>query len=429
MRIGYVLDVFPKLSESFILNEIVELLSHNMDVQVFSVSSATEIILHDKYRHANFADGNFYFNRNYPKTFTLLMRYGLGYLIRGPIIQNPINKLRYGIVASQFREVAQKFHINLFHAHFASRAAIIAMYLSKALGVPFTFTAHANDLYGGTNTALWPAKKQLLRKLSEEAAGIVTISNYNRDFLVGIGVDQAKISLIRCGVDPNEFRRTTPYRASKQILCVARLVEKKGIRYLIEAMSYLREAHFDVRLTIVGTGPEEKTLKKLADDLKVKDRIQFLGNIPDDDLLNLYEKSSIFVLPCVIANDGDIDGIPVSLMEAMSMELPVISTVVSGIPELIRDGENGLMLKPKDSQALASSIAKLLEEPETCKRLGKEGRKTIQGRFNIKENVLLLRKFFQKCSCATATDSQIDTELAVRLNNLTNINYTFHKET
>jgi len=394
MRIGYVLSVFPKLSESFILNEITELLSHEVDIQIFSASFANEDILHDKYRNFNFVNRSFYFNKNSLKTLSLL-EHGLRYLVHPPLIQNPMSKLRCVAVTSQFMEVAQKLNINLFHAHFASESAVIAMYLSENLKIPFTFTAHAWDLYSGTNTALWPVKRQLLRKLCKEAAGIVSISNYNRDFLIRIGVDQAKINVIHCGIDPNEFQRTTPYRASKHILCVARLVEKKGIRYLIEAMHHLRKKHPDIRLTIVGTGPEGKNLKKLADSLRGKDRIRFLGNIPDNELISLYEKSSIFVLPCIVAEDGDRDGIPVALMEAMSMELPVISTPISGIPELIEDGENGLLVEPKNPVALAEAIEQLLGKPEACKRLGEQGRKTILEQFNIKKNVLSLKKFFQ----------------------------------
>jgi glycosyltransferase involved in cell wall biosynthesis len=394
MRIGYVLSVFPKLSESFILNESLELLLNDVDVQIFSVYSTTEDISHDKYRYVNFADRSYYFNKNSLETIALL-KHGLKYLLRTPLAQNPMTKIRCGIVASQFMDIAQKLRIHLFHAHFASDAAVIAMYLSRALGSPFTFTVHANDLYGGIYSISWPAKRQFLRTLGNEATGIVAISNYNRDFLVKIGINPAKISVIYCGVDPDEFRRTTPYKASKHILCVARLVEKKGIRYLIEAMSHLRKNIPDIRLTIVGTGPEEKNLKKLADSLRVKDRIQFLGNIPDNELISLYEKSSIFIVPCIVAKDGDRDGIPVALMEAMSMELPVISTPISGIPELIKDGENGLLVEPKNPVALAEAIEQLLEEPETCKRLGKQGRKTILERFNIKKNVLSLKKFFQ----------------------------------
>jgi glycosyltransferase involved in cell wall biosynthesis len=285
----------------------------------------------------------------------------------------------------------------LFHAHFASEAAEIAMSLSRDTGIPFTFTVHAYDLYQNSKTTQWFAKKELLLTLCNKAAGIVAISNYNKDFLVKLGVDESKIKVVHCGVNPDEFRRTTRYKASKQILCVARLIEKKGLRYLVEAIGYLCD-DLQVKLLIVGTGPEEQTLQTLAKQLKLNGRIQFLGDVHDADLLDLYEKSALFVLPCVISSDGDRDGIPVALMEAMSMELPVISTSISGIPELVKDGVNGLLVKPKDSRSLAAAIEKLLMDPETCERMGKDGRRTIQEQFNIKKSASALKEIFQDLS-------------------------------
>jgi glycosyltransferase involved in cell wall biosynthesis len=163
---------------------------------------------------------------------------------------------------------------------------------------------------------------------------------------------------------------------------------------LIEALSHLKN-RFEATLSIVGTGPDEGTLKQLANTLGVSNRINFLGDVTDAQLIALYENSSIFVLPCVVSSDGDRDGIPVALMEAMSMELPVVSTDVSGIPELVKDGKNGLLVKQKDSKFLSDAIESLLNSPETCKRFGKEGRKTIMQEFDIHKNALAMRYFFQ----------------------------------
>jgi colanic acid/amylovoran biosynthesis glycosyltransferase len=393
MRIGYVLNFFPKLSESFILNEISELLINAVDIQVLSVSSAEENILHDKYGYGNFTQRSYYFDKNM-KTSDLLRRSDLKYLLKRPIFQNPLTKLRHGIITTQFTEISKGLNIDMLHSHFASDAATVAMSLSEELGIPFTFTAHAYDLYRETKTLKWFAKKEFLLNLCSKASGIVAISNYNRDFLIRIGVNESKINVVHCGVDPDEFRRTTPFKVSNQILCVARLIEKKGLKYLLEAMGYLSD-DLRVKLLIVGTGPEEQILKDLADQPKLKARIQFLGDVHDVDLLELYEKSALFVLPCVISSDGDRDGIPVALMEAMSMEIPVISTSISGIPELVKDGENGLLVKPNDSRSLAFAIEKLLREPETCEKLGKEGRQTIQEKFNIKKSSLALKGIFE----------------------------------
>jgi colanic acid/amylovoran biosynthesis glycosyltransferase len=398
LTIGYVLSVFPKLSESFVLNEINTLLNQGIDVRILSTFPCKDEILHDKFKLENFANRTSYWNPNPTNWLSFLNQYSLRFAIRTPIIQKPTAKLRCAIFSSKFIKISRQLNVDLFHSHFASEAAISAMYLSKELGIPFTLTVHAFDLYRGSKSVFWFSKKQLLLKLCREALAIVAISNYNRKFLMDIGVNQTKINVIHCGIDPNKFRRTILYRVSKQILCVARLIEKKGIRYLLEAIGQI-SSDSDLKLIIVGTGPEEKNLKELAASLGVEKKVQFLGDINDPDLLNLYERSSIFVLPCIISADGDRDGIPVALMEAMSMELPVISTNVSGIPELVKDGENGLLVKPKDSKDLCLAIQKLLKEPETCKRFGKEGRRTIIERFNIEKNASDLRRIFHLYSC------------------------------
>jgi glycosyltransferase involved in cell wall biosynthesis len=397
MRVGYVLQAFPKLSESFVLGEVSELLNDGVNVQVLSATRPNGKIVHDKYGCYDYNQRSHYYKQGSVQPFELLNSRGVSCLLSRPVFQNPKNKLRCKLIAEYFSSISKKLNVDLFHAHFASEAAEIAMSLSQDTGIPFTFTVHAYDLYQNSKTVHWFAKKELLLTLCNEAAEIVAISNYNKAFLCKLGVDESKIKVVHCGVDPDEFRRTTPYKASKQILCVARLTEKKGLRYLIEALGYLSKES-STKLLIVGTGPEEQTLRHLINQPKLKGRIQFLGDVHDNELLDLYEKSALFVLPCVVSSDGDRDSIPVALIEAMSMELPVISTSVSGIPELVKDGENGLLVKPKDSQSLAAAIEKLLYDPETCERMGKEGRKTIQDQFNIKKSASALKEIFQDVS-------------------------------
>ena len=393
MRVGYVLQAFPKLSESFVLGEISELLNAGVDIKILSVARPTGKIIHDKYGCNDYPQRSHYFTGNKMQLVQSSPR-RLSCLLKGPVLQNPGRKLRRKLIADYFAAASKKPDVDLFHAHFASEAAEIAMFLSEDQGLPFTFTAHAYDLYKNSETIQWFAKKELLLTLCNKAAGIVAISNYNKDFLGRLGIDESKIYVVHCGVDLEEFRRKTRYKASKQILCVARLTEKKGLRYLIEAVGYL-SGELEVKLSIVGTGPKEQALKDLAKQLKLNSRIQFLGDVHDADLLDLYEKSALFVLPCVTASDGDRDGIPVALMEAMSMELPVISTLVSGIPELVKDGANGLLVKPKDPQSLAAAIQKLLMDPEACERMGKDGRRTVQEQFNVKKSASALKEIFQ----------------------------------
>jgi len=253
------------------------------------------------------------------------------------------------------------------------------------LDIPFTFTKHTPINLSNS-----------LTKLCEKAAGVVTISEFNRKVLVQTGVDPQKISVIHCGVRTNKFKRACLYDPSKKsVLSVCRLVEKKGIKYLIKAIALVRQKH-DVRLRIVGSGPEEEELRNITSKMGLNDVIEFVGNITDEQLVDLYLSSSIFVLPCVFAANGDVDGIPVSVMEAMATGLPVISTTVSGIPELVEDHQNGLLVKPKEPIELAKSINRLLDDPTMCRVYGEKGIQTVQKHFNVKQTSLSLKKFFEE---------------------------------
>lgn len=392
MEIVYLLNFFPKLSESFILNEINLLSKIGVNINVLATSSIKGELFHDNYQYERKV---YYYERKRARVLDLFNRQNLSHLVNSPALVNPKINLYCGLVAQQFTEVAKEFNNDLLHSHFASNATLIEMSVSRNLKVPFTFTVHASDLYRGTETSSWLTKKRFLSKLGSKASGIVAISDYNRNFLIDkVGVDAEKVQVIHCGIDSKVFNRATPYEPSKRILCVGRLIEKKGIKYLIEAMAHLKN-RFEVTLSIVGTGPDEAMLKQLADGLGVSSSIKFLGDISDTKLIALYENSGIFVLPCIISFDGDRDGIPVALMEAMSMGLPVISTDVSGIPELVKNGKNGLLVKQKDSKLLADAIESLLNSPETCKQFGEEGRKTIIQEFDIEKNAFILRRFFQ----------------------------------
>ena len=146
---------------------------------------------------------------------------------------------------------------------------------------------------------------------------------------------------------------------------------------------YLNPDADELRNVIVGTGPLTYYLHKLARDLKIEENVQFKGDVSDPDLMQYYEEADMFILPCIIADNGDLDGIPVAIMEAMAMELPVVSTMVSGIPELVEDGISGILVSPKDDKAIAKSIITLWKNRELSVEMGRKGREIIEQKFNI----------------------------------------------
>lgn len=417
MKLAYVINMFPKLSESFILNEIVELLKNGHDVQIFSIIKPWEEEVHDEIEKYNILERTHYFS--FKSILKINLIRFLKYLLFGVIqdlydlrtfiqavskpkvihkkssfqplnqkIESKIHKIgRFGIACihrfildlkmAYFAAIMEKNNVKLIHTHFANMGGI-ARRLSKMLGLPYTLTAHAFDIYVNTDA-------NELRKVVDDAESVVTISEYNKNYLMNeIGVIN-RIDVIRCGIEPNKF---DPQRKSKadgrlRILTVSRLVEKKGIEYLIKSIPTIIKEIPDLEFIIVGSGPLNNSLQQLVNHLNIDSYLKFKGDVSDSELFKYYNHADIFVLPCLIAENGDRDGIPVSMMEAMAMEIPLVSTNVSGIPELVKDGVSGIIVPPKDEEAISEALIKLLNNEDLRVQMGKVGRQIVLEKYNV----------------------------------------------
>ena len=269
--------------------------------------------------------------------------------------------------------------IKHIHSHFAMNNSTSALFISNLTDIPFSFTTHAIDIY------VYP---YLMEEKVKKAKNIVTISNYNKKHLEKrFGINQSKIKIIHCGIDLDEFKIKKIKHSGFTILSVTRLVEKKGLKYLIRSCYSLKKKNIVFDCIIVG---DSLVKNKLIEEIKkygLENNIELCGNISQSRLENIFRKSDIFVLPCIITKNGDRDGIPVALMEAMSMEIPVISTDVSGIPELIDDGINGLLVNEKNVDELTDAILAVYNSAILRKRLGKSGREKIKKYFNLEKEV------------------------------------------
>lgn len=396
MKIAYVLEIFPKLSESFIVNEIVELLKNGHDVRIFSIYVPVEGIKHEVVNEYNILERTHYFsfNRIFKVNLFNLLKYflfGIFHDIYNLKIYN--NIFVFNLKLAYFATIMHENRMELIHAHFASMG-IISRRLSKMLGLPYTLTAHAFDIY------LNPDKDKL-RDVMENAQSVVTISEYNKNHLKDkIGIEN-RIEVIRCGIDLDRFspHRRIMVNDGIKLLTVTRLVEKKGLEYLIRAIPTVIREMPDCNLTIVGSGPLNDHLNQLVRDLKLEGNIQFKGDQSDFELMHYYENAEMFILPCIIAENGDRDGIPVAIMEAMAMELPVISTMVSGIPELVEDGISGILVSQKDENAIADAIIKLHKDKKLRLEMGEKGRQIIENKFNNVSESEKLIKIFNKMRC------------------------------
>src|SRR5262249_54892508 len=271
--------------------------------------------------------------------------------------------------------------------HWAVGAATSAMVISQFLRIPFTFTAHAYDI--------WREKLLLPEKL-RAAQAIVTCTDYNRQHLAQTyGISMDKLHVVYHGVELARFQpRERSRNAEPVLLSVGRLVEQKGLDRLLRACAALAQQGYHLRCDIIGDGPLRRDLEQLANALGLSERVRFHGRLFQEQLIEHYATADLFVLPCIEAADGDRDGIPNVLIEAMAMQLPIISTRFSGVPELVIDGSSGVLVEPDNVPALAEAIRALLDDPARCHSLGKAGRQRVIEHFTIERSATTLHHLF-----------------------------------
>src|SRR3954469_17729372 len=397
MTMVYVLGAFPKVSETFITGEIAELRRQGVDVAVFSLrrpqgggpAQPDEAALLP-------------YTRYLPSGRTRLLHLGLA--VTRAFSENPgrtVSSLwwavRRGVTGHNSGELlrfAQAAYISKrlpasaehLHAHFAHGPATCVALVSRLTGVPYSFTAHARDIFE------YGDRKGVHDKVAS-AQSVIAISRHGSDHVVDLaGHDLAnRVQIVPNGIDLGRFRRrTSEPTGTPLILCVARLVEKKGqdtllggVARLVEkkgqdtllrAIAMLVREGRRVRCQLVGEGPLRGQLEATAQWLGISDLVTFSGALPTTDVLTAYEAASLFVLPCQMDSNGDQDGLPVSLVEAMAVGVPVISTRISGIPELVDDGRSGLLVDPFDARGLANAMARVLDDSRLAGTLADEAR-------------------------------------------------------
>lgn len=309
------------------------------------------------------------------------LRWLLGDIRRTGILHRQSWKLAYQYLAAvRLAEILIGNDCRHLHIHFAHVPTQIGMYAAAIAGIPYTIMAHANDIF---------ERGFLLKSKAERAAKMFTISEHNRAYLERAGVPADKLAVLRCGVSftPRPRQPSCEARDIYRIGTLARLVEKKGMDVLIRAVDELRNRPYRILLSIAGDGPLRADLEKLVADLDLRHAVRFEGSMPHDRVRDWMHGLDAFVLACKADANGDMDGIPVVLMEAMSQSVPVVSTRLSGIPELILDEETGLLAAPGDHADLAARIDRLLAEPDLRSRLATRARGHVLGEFGQDTNI------------------------------------------
>jgi glycosyltransferase involved in cell wall biosynthesis len=246
-------------------------------------------------------------------------------------------------------------------------------------GPPFSFTAHAKDLY----TTL----PRNLAIRARAARFVLTCTDFNGRFLSELVPDVSnRIQVIHHGSDLRRFNSSRRQPEPGRILSVGRLVPKKGYPLLIQSLRLVERSGLEFRCEIYGGGPMREELGRMAGAAGLEPRISFHGPRPQDEIATAFARASLFALAPIVVADGDRDGIPNVLVEAMASGVPVVSTRISGIPELIEDGINGLLVAPGDAAALADAITRLLTDPRLASRLAAAGRLTVERGFDLVAN-------------------------------------------
>jgi len=270
---------------------------------------------------------------------------------------------------------------DLIHAHWLIPQGLVATLAKKIfrLKVPLLCTSHGGDLFALRGPFFKFLKKMVLAR----ADGVTVVSRAMKTEVESLGCDQRKVEVIPMGVDLREtFVPASKRRVGKQILFVGRLVEKKGLIYLLRAMPFVLKRHPDACLIIVGSGPEEGRLRASINSLGLSGQVELCGSVLNENLPALYQSSCMVVFPSVVAGDGDREGFGLVQVEALGCECPVVATDLPAIRDIIADGKTGLIVPQRDEQALAEKIAYLLDHPEEGERLARNGRQFVLERYD-----------------------------------------------
>lgn len=405
LRIGYVLKRFPRLSETFILNEVLELERQGVHVEIFSLLRPPE-----EQRHALLsqikANVTYLPGASLAEGWTVReglekpRRAALDTLVSNgdPLFsgKTPAEMCKLHLKAATVAMLARERRLEHLHAHFGSDATTVALLAGRLAALPFSFTAHARDIY---HTYVDPAADDAMRRAKiAEASFVATVSEFNRRHLaklMGTGTTD-HIHRLYNGIDLTRFRPPRSARQPDLFLAVGRLVEKKGFGHLINACAVLRDRGSDFRCILVGDGPDGPTLRDRAAGLRLSDSVEFAGAMPQEELLALMARAGVMVLPCVVGESGDRDGLPTVLLEALAAGMPAVTTTVSGGPEIVEDGVNGYLVAPGDSAALADALDRILADRAQTRAMGEAGRRKAEELFDLKRNVATLRGLIER---------------------------------
>lgn len=399
MHVGYVVKRYPRFSETFVVTEILAHEAAGAEVSVFSLRPPVDSHFQDALSRVR-------------APVTYLCAEGLKAVDLWEAIQEAGRELPgffadleaargwpASVVyqAALLARAARGRGLQHLHAHFATEATAVARLAARFAGLTYSFTAHAKDIYHEGVAAA------ALRQKLVDAAAVVTVSDFNLAHLRrAFGPAAARTERIYNGLDLALFPFRAPDPRPPRVVAVGRLVEKKGFGDLVDACGILNEGGRRFACEIIGGGEAEADLRARVRSLSLEDRVSFLGPRPQAEVAARVQAAAALAAPCVVGADGNRDGLPTTLLEAMALGTPCVSTDVTGIPEVLRAEETGLMVPQRDPRALASALGRLLDDAPLRLALARRARALVEAEFDARRNASSLRALFARAAATPA---------------------------
>ncbi len=408
--IGIFVGKFPRIDQTHVLREINEMERQGQPVILVPLVRTRETVVHEEarpwLRQAFYVP--FFSVRVAWTNLATLFRQPIHYLrllvrLMAGTVLDPSIFLRTLALFPKSVYLARRLPrmgIKHVHAHFARHPATMAYIVSELSEITFSFTVHGPDVF---------VKRWLLREKIAAATFVRAVSLFNKAFISGLypRLSRYKIEVAHVGLNPAEFEKATAEQPRPprplQLLSVGALTPSRGFAFLIEAVALMKQAGLSVQLTIVGDGLLRAATQELIEKLNLTDSVRILDAQPQHEVARLMGSTDIFVLPSIIAMDGQMDCMPVSIMEAMAAGKPVVAAAISGISELVRDGITGLLVDAAHSVRIAESVQRLADDPQLRETMGRAGQETIRAEFDIQKTAAALIDLFDRRASRAAT--------------------------
>ncbi len=404
-KIAYIVSRFPHLPETFILREMISLEQLGWQIELYPLIIQRQELIHHEARpwlsrahtvpwiSLDLLKANIVKLIRHPRQYLSLLWRTLRENFRSPkfLVRALLLFPRAVWMADHFKSEG----INHIHAHYATHPALVAWLINRLTGISYSVTVHAHDIF---------VEKPMLATKLQDSVFVSSISEFNRKYLAdmfGPWVQQ-KTQIVRCGIDPayyeNEKNMNADETGRLEIISIGSLQPYKGHIFLVKACIELKKRGIPFRCRIVGGGDLRSMLARAIRDGQLTDCVELIGPRTQDEVSRLLQTANCYVQPSIITPSGKMEGIPVALMEAMVSCIPVVATSISGIPELVRNGDTGWLVPPENEGALADALLQVYRDPLEARKRACSGRGWVLEEFELSSNARKLSSLFAQSS-------------------------------